>query len=183
MPPAIVRDQDGKPMHSWRVLILPFIGEDDLYQRYDFTKPWDDAANLRLTEQMPKLYRCPLDETNEESFATSYVALYGPKTTWGRENDSFRASANNAAPKTLMVIESEAACTHWMAPHDIEIDSIVPTLKNGGSHLTQASHPGLASTGCNAVYSDGSVSQLRKKITTAELKALTIDSRTESLEE
>src|SRR5688500_8670454 len=40
-PPAYVADANGKPMHSWRVLILPFIEEQALYQRYRFNEPWN----------------------------------------------------------------------------------------------------------------------------------------------
>jgi hypothetical protein len=38
-PPAYVAGADGKPMHSWRVLLLPFFEDPTLgklYQQYDF---------------------------------------------------------------------------------------------------------------------------------------------------
>lgn len=47
-PPAYIADEEGKPMHSWRVLILPFIEEQALYDRYAFTEPWDGPSNRRL---------------------------------------------------------------------------------------------------------------------------------------
>src|SRR5690349_18070524 len=39
-PPAYTVDADGKPMHSWRALILPYF-EGGLENSYDFSKPWD----------------------------------------------------------------------------------------------------------------------------------------------
>src|SRR5579872_1042254 len=39
-PPAYIADADGKPMHSWRVLILPYLDEESLYSEYDFSEPW-----------------------------------------------------------------------------------------------------------------------------------------------
>jgi hypothetical protein len=32
-PPAYVADEDGRPMHSWRVLILPFTNQQALYKQ------------------------------------------------------------------------------------------------------------------------------------------------------
>ena len=52
-PPAYVADKNGKPMHSWRVLILPYLGFDDLYKAYDFTEPWD-GPNNKKTESAAK---------------------------------------------------------------------------------------------------------------------------------
>src|SRR5438105_1376638 len=49
-PPAYVADAEGKPMHSWRVLILPYLERNDLYQQYDFNEPWNGPHNSRLAE-------------------------------------------------------------------------------------------------------------------------------------
>ncbi len=43
-------------MHSWRVLLLPFVEGAELYAAYDFAQPWNSEANLRLAEQMPPIY-------------------------------------------------------------------------------------------------------------------------------
>ncbi len=47
-PPAYVADKNGRPMHSWRVLILPFLEYDDLYKQYNFNEPWDGPNNRKL---------------------------------------------------------------------------------------------------------------------------------------
>ena len=52
-PAAYVPDKDGEPMHSWRVLILPYIEERNLYDKYDFTEPWDGPNNSKLLADMP----------------------------------------------------------------------------------------------------------------------------------
>jgi type II secretory pathway pseudopilin PulG len=44
-PPAYTVDAEGKPLHSWRTLILPFIEQGPLYEKIDLSKPWDDPAN------------------------------------------------------------------------------------------------------------------------------------------
>ena len=51
-PPAYVADEDGKPAHSWRVLVLPFLGPElkQLYDRYRFDEPWNGPNNSKLAE-------------------------------------------------------------------------------------------------------------------------------------
>ena len=48
-PPAYIADKNGKPMHSWRVLILPYLDRTILYKAYDFTEPWDGPNNKKLS--------------------------------------------------------------------------------------------------------------------------------------
>ena len=47
-PPAYVADASGRPMHSWRVLILPYLDQQQLYDQYDFSEPWNGPNNQQL---------------------------------------------------------------------------------------------------------------------------------------
>ena len=47
-PPAFIADADGKPMHSWRVLLLPYLEQQVFYMRYRFDEPWDSPHNRSL---------------------------------------------------------------------------------------------------------------------------------------
>ena len=57
--PAYVADENGKPMHSWRVLLLPMLEQQALYESYDFDEPWNGPNNSRLLAQTPPSYQCP----------------------------------------------------------------------------------------------------------------------------
>ena len=59
LPPICSRDKDRKPLHSWRVLLLPYLNENELYQRIDHSKPWDHPSNLPLHDLMPAIFECP----------------------------------------------------------------------------------------------------------------------------
>src|SRR5262245_3840531 len=53
LPPAVVRGANGQPLYSWRVLILPYLEEGELYEEFRLDEPWDSEHNLRLLERMP----------------------------------------------------------------------------------------------------------------------------------
>lgn len=59
LPPAFTRDAEGKPLHSWRVLILPYLGEKEkaLYEQIRLDEPWDSEWNRQFHAQMPVFYR------------------------------------------------------------------------------------------------------------------------------
>lgn len=82
-PPAIVYGEDGTPWHSWRVLILPYFGEEErkLHAQYDFSAPWDAAQNLPVLEQMPMVYRSELPSEFPNHF-TPYVVITGEGTAF-----------------------------------------------------------------------------------------------------
>ena len=82
LPPAVVYGPDGKPWHSWRVLILPFLeqGGAQLYQQYDGTVPWDHPKNAAVLAAMPLVYRDPLAE--KLSNKTRYLLATGVGTAF-----------------------------------------------------------------------------------------------------
>lgn len=56
-PPAYIADCDGRPMHSWRVLILPFLEQQNLYAAYHFDEPWDGPNNRKLAGRIGQVFR------------------------------------------------------------------------------------------------------------------------------
>jgi len=54
LPPAVVRDKDGRPLYSWRVALLPFLEHDPLYRQFRLEEPWDSAHNEPLSRTTPR---------------------------------------------------------------------------------------------------------------------------------
>src|SRR5262249_54155708 len=49
LPAHAIYSKDGKkPLLSWRVAILPFIEQDNLYQQFHLDEPWDSEHNKKL---------------------------------------------------------------------------------------------------------------------------------------
>lgn len=114
-PPAVVYDDNGKPMHSWRVLILPFLeGYDTPYEQYDFNEPWDGPNNIKLLEQRPYCFACLSDELASSDYdtSTSYIAFVGPGTIWSDKD------VNPANRRSVMLIETSGSDVKWTEPRD-----------------------------------------------------------------
>jgi hypothetical protein len=123
-------------MHSWRVLIVPFLESNPWYSYYDMNEPWNGPNNRKLGQQVFYCYRCPSDRRTGREM-TNYVAIYGPGTAWDTNKiTNFDAIANgDGMSRTILVVEIRDSDIHWMEPRDIHIDDLKLTLnaKDGPS--------------------------------------------------
>ena len=55
--PPDITDKAGKPLLSWRIELLPFLDEDNLYKEFKRGEPWDSEHNLKLLAKMPEIFR------------------------------------------------------------------------------------------------------------------------------
>ena len=57
-PPAAISDAEGTPLLSWRVAILPYMGESgrELYTQFNLEEPWDGPTNRPLIGKMPAIF-------------------------------------------------------------------------------------------------------------------------------
>lgn len=120
-PPAYLADENGKPMHSWRVLILyDDLLNNDFIKSYDFNEPWDGPNNRKLADPIPHCYACPLDE-KRRPHDTSYLMLTGPGTFC--QNDETRSLKDcvDNSETTAIVVEMAESGVHWMEPRDLDI--------------------------------------------------------------
>lgn len=130
-PPAYLADAGGKPAHTWRVLLLPFLGEDEerLYKKYRFTEPWNGPHNRRLADQMPLAYSCPCDPAVIDS-QTSYLALVDPATgQFAAQPPYVNNTRPGPKPKALskyLLVEVSESGVNWLEPRDLELRSGAP---------------------------------------------------------
>jgi len=118
-PPAVVTDKQGKPLYSWRVLLLPFLEENELYKRFMLDEPWDSPANRKLLDKTPGYYL--LFPGDDPPGTTRYQAIVGPGTAWERPDLTFQQSFPDGLGDTIMVAEP-ANAVPWSKPADLEFD-------------------------------------------------------------
>src|SRR5262249_15795660 len=78
LSPAHTDGAHRRHMHSWRVLILPFLDQAPLYNQYRFDEPWDGPNNRKLAGTILEVFNCPSDDhggTGASSTMTNYVAI------------------------------------------------------------------------------------------------------------
>lgn len=163
-PPAFIPDETGRPMHSWRVLILPFLDAAPLYSQYRFDEPWDGPNNSLLLSQMPDVYRCPSD-SHEGEFFTAYAGVYGPNSVFQGSSAITVQEITDGPFSTLGVGEAGEARIPWMKPEDIDV-TVHPTIGAPGGFSSR--HIG----GCHFLMMDGSVRYISQNIDNQVLRAL-----------
>jgi len=122
-PPYLIGDTPDS-LHSWRVLILPYIGHQNLYEEYRFDEPWNGPNNVRLASQMPDIYRCPDDRASSDEYKTSYVAVTGPNTMWPTDHRIKSTEIVDRPKDTALLLEFTNHREHWMSPVDLAFSDI-----------------------------------------------------------
>ncbi|MEE2640455.1 MAG: DUF1559 domain-containing protein [Planctomycetota bacterium] len=142
-PPAVLIGPKGH-RHSWRIAVLPYLGEMELYEQYRLDEPWDSPNNQKVMNRMPEVFRHPTEP--DGSVNTRYLAFVGPKSPFSAP-DGFRFSDLTDGSSNTIMFFSGATQVPWTKPEDIEYDpeQEIP-LKDGPFEK-----------GFNAVFFDGSV--------------------------
>jgi hypothetical protein len=119
LPPAHTTDAEGRPLHSWRTLILPYLEEKQLFDTIDLSKPWDDPVNAHAHATPPPIYCCP--GSGAVPGLTSYVVVVSESGCFRPDGPVSQADFENNAGRTLVVTEVPASqAVPWMAPLDID---------------------------------------------------------------
>lgn len=163
-PPAFVADGNGNPMHSWRVLILPFIDEGALYAQYRFDEPWNGPNNSLLMNRMPMVYRCPSHGTPTDT-NTAYAAVYGPNSAFQGSTGIAVRQILDGTSNTVAVGEVTGAGIPWMQPLDVDV-TLHPTI--GDRTGFSSEHTG----GCHFLMVDGAVRFVPEKVNQETFKSL-----------
>jgi hypothetical protein len=121
MPGRIVKSKDGKPLLSWRVMILPYLEENQLYNEFHMDEPWDSEHNIQLLERMPTVFANP--RVAAPPGYTVYLAPSGERT-W--PEDTLRLSqVTDGLSNTIAVVEARRElAVPWTKPEDFDIGDL-----------------------------------------------------------
>lgn len=142
-PPVFVPDANGRPMHSWRVLLLPYLQDSrmgELYRRYRFDEPWDGPNNSLLHGEQVSAYACPSDNGPYQSHWTSYLAISGSETMWRHDATVMMADIKDREEDTLALVEVANSGIHWLEPRDIQLSSLDESGANWPPIGSRAEH-------------------------------------------
>lgn len=152
--------------HSWRVMILPYLGERDLYLRYRLEEPWDSPNNLKLLDDMPEVFRCPEHDTGSE---TSYFLIDDPSRRWL----SWRSGS-------LMMLEDHTQSVPWTQPVDLSPEQAIQLFGNQSfDQCPHVSRDGMSATyyGRTVVGGGGAIITVPPNVPQHEIRPLLFDRR------
>jgi competence protein ComGC len=167
LPPVYTVNSEGKPLHSWRVLLLPFLEQQSLYAQIRLHESWDSEYNRQFWKQMPFCFYCP-EKKHRECFLVSHYPIYFPDSSYGATEEqcdysvltgtnalfsdtecrSLDSLSQEEKSKTLLVVERKTPVC-WMNPtqelkSETEIGSSKHSVPNilyaDGSTNTYDSH-------------------------------------------
>jgi prepilin-type processing-associated H-X9-DG protein len=151
-PPAYVPGEDGKPMHSWRVLLLPYLEQSPLFEQYNFDEPWNSAENLAVGNTIPSVYQCPSD-TLASASETSYLMIVGPGTLSDGPTATKIAEITDGTSNTILLVEAAGCGVHWLKPEDLDAEQLSYFVNDPVDRGIASEHPG----GANFLFCDGAI--------------------------
>ena len=167
LPPAYVLGADERRWHSWRVLLLPFLGEEQLYKEYRFDEPWDGPHNRMLRDRIPKVYACPV---RGATGVTTYLAVVGRATVWPEQYTARCKDVLDGTSSTISIIESTESDIDWLEPRDLTYAEAANLDRPAGviGPRSAGHYPDEFQT----LFVDGAVRRIRSTITRGVYRSL-----------
>jgi Protein of unknown function (DUF1559) len=173
MPPWAIHGKDGKPLLSWRVAVLPYLGKEaeELYKQFKLDEPWDSDHNKKLIEKMPSVFKHP--RAGDKPGLTRYQGFVGAGMIFD-PNPARRVSLvtiTDGTSNTLLYAEA-AEAVEWTKPADLAYDAKKPLPKL---------YADWQGKGFFTAFADGSVRFVNAAVPEATLRALITPSGAEVL--
>ena len=126
LPPTFTRDAQGRALHSWRVLVLPYLGEEGkaLYAQIHLDEPWDSPFNSQFHEAIPEVYVEPkfgdsksksnVDGATRLTVLSGWEQFFDPTGKGKDWRAQVKRENRNGIGQALVMERLEPIC--WMRP-------------------------------------------------------------------
>ena len=161
-PAAAIKTRDKKPGLSWRVAILPYLEQNNLYRQFRLDEPWDSEHNIKLIERMPKAFESP--GTGAERGYTNFLTVRMQNSFMSDDNREPRTrDIRDGTSATVGIVEADDDhAVIWTRPDDLEWSSENPAKGLGNIW------PGRF----HASFIDGSVRAVPMSVSAEELRGI-----------
>jgi prepilin-type processing-associated H-X9-DG protein len=172
-PPAYSVDKDGRPLLSWRVLIIDGTFDRTEIADFDQSQSWDSANNRALLDRVPRgmgrceLYECPSD-TRRGAHETDYLMPVGTEAISDGPHGRSLSAITAGTSYTIVAGERSASGVCWTEPRDLKVDEMSFRLNDPTRPGFRSAHPRAV----NVMMADGSVRPLNNDIDSEVLKSM-----------
>jgi hypothetical protein len=127
LPPAYTTDIEGKPLHCWRVLLLPYLEEKELYSKIRLNEPWDSEYNRQFHNASVFLFQCPSFGKKHpclnKNGLCSYSVIIGEETPFPSTKPVSLDQIVDGLSNTILIVE-RLTPVNWMDPrHEIPFET------------------------------------------------------------
>jgi hypothetical protein len=172
-PPPAIYAKDGTPLLSWRVAILPYLGEEELYRKFKLDEPWNSKHNFELAKLMPKALGG--DGPTPYPQSSKFRMLLGPGAAYEGKNSVKPGDLTDGAGQTLLVAETTRRnrSVDWTRPEGYRFASDLPLPRLTDHDDDQ---------GFYALFADGTVRFIKKNVDAKTFRAMITKNGGEKLE-
>jgi prepilin-type processing-associated H-X9-DG protein len=170
-PAWAVYSKDGKrPLLSWRVALLPYLEQGELYKQFKFDEPWDSEHNKRLVSKMPAVFANAEAPPSNEPGLTHYQVFVGGGAPFRFDARGIRVVDVTDGTSNTIMIATATDPVPWTKPEDLTYSARKPVPKLG-----------LGGKPANVALFDGSVRALSAKLSDRTLRSAITSSGNELL--
>ncbi len=122
LPPSHHVSKKGKTTFSWRVLLLPHLGEAELFKKFKLDEPWDGDHNAKVLKDnpMPEVFALP-GVAKAGATDTHFRVFFGKEAGWDVDGRLKFADFLDGTSNTLALVTA-ATAVPWTKPDELEFD-------------------------------------------------------------
>jgi hypothetical protein len=134
---------NGKPLLSWRVHLLPYLGQVELHRQFRLDEPWDSDHNKELIARMPETFGV-FGGAKDQQDKTRYQVPVGDSTLFTGSKPKRMADLEDGTSNTILIVETASdKAVIWTKPDDLAFDITAPKsglagVKDGWLHVAMA---------------------------------------------